>query len=114
MSADLPQSSDVVVVPDVVGMVVDEARGVARDAGVVLAQPDPDGPPLAELTWRLPVTVTAQDPPPGTVLRRWGSVVVSWSSDGSGVREPRRPLPGPPGAEGDPVVAPAPDPGAPR
>ncbi len=62
----LPPLSDEVVTPDVVGMVVDEARKVAQAAGVVLAQPDPEGPPLSELTWRLPMTVTAQDPPPGT------------------------------------------------
>ncbi|MDP9391337.1 MAG: hypothetical protein M3P89_08130 [Actinomycetota bacterium] len=44
----LPPLSDEVVTPDVVGMVVDEAREVAQAAGVVLAQPDPDGPPLSE------------------------------------------------------------------
>ena len=74
-------------------MVVDDARKVAQAAGVVLAQPDPDGPPLGALTWQLPVTVTSQDPPPGTVLNRWESVVVTWSSDQAGVREPRRPAP---------------------
>ena len=74
-------------------MVVDEARRTARAAGVVLAQPDPDGPPLSALTWQLPVTVTTQDPPAGTVVRRWASVVVSWDSEESGVREPRRPRP---------------------
>ena len=84
---------DDVLVPDVVGMVVDDARGAAQVAGVVLAQPDADGPPLAELTWRQPVTVTSQDPPPGTPVRRYASVVVTWSSDESGVREPRRPPP---------------------
>jgi hypothetical protein len=76
-------------------MVVDEARKVAQAAGVVLAPPDPDGPPLSALTWQLPVTVTAQDPPAGTVLRRWESVVVPWNTDESGVREPRRPRPQP-------------------
>ena len=82
-----------VVTPDVVGMVVDDARRVAGAAGVVLAQPDPDGPPLAALTWQLPVSVTSQDPPPGTVLNRWDSVVVTWTSDEAGMREPRRPAP---------------------
>ena len=84
---------DQVVTPHVVGMVVDEARKVAQAAGVVLAQSDADGPPLAALTWRLPVTVLSQDPPADTVLRRWGSVVVTWTAEESGVREPRRPLP---------------------
>jgi hypothetical protein len=82
-----------VITPDVVGMVVDRAREVAQAAGVVLAQPDPDGPPLAGLTWQRPVTVLRQDPPAGTLLRRWGSVVVTWTSEETGVREPRRPLP---------------------
>ncbi len=82
-----------VVVPDVIGMLVDEARSVAEAAGVVLAPPDADGPPLSALTWRLPVIVTSQDPPAGTSIRRHGSVVVTWDSRTSGVREPRRPLP---------------------
>lgn len=94
MTAAPPPLPDDVVTPDVVGMGVDEAREIAQAAGVVLAQPDPDGPPLSALTWRRPGTVTAQDPPPGTVLRRWDSVVVEWTTDESGVREPRRPLPG--------------------
>ena len=86
-------AADDVLVPDVVGLVVDDARSIAGAAGVVLAQPDPDGPPLAALTWRLPVTVASQDPPPGTPVRRYASVVVTWSPDEAGVREPRRPVP---------------------
>ena len=82
-----------VLVPDVRGLVVDGARAAARAAGVELAQPDADWPPLAALTWRLPVTVVSQDPPPGTPVRRYASVVVTWSRDGAGVREPRRPMP---------------------
>jgi beta-lactam-binding protein with PASTA domain len=94
--SDAPQlPPEQVITPDVVGMVVDRARTVAQAAGVVLAQPDPDGPPLAALTWQRPVTVLRQDPPPGTMLRRWGSVVVTWTSEETGVREPRRPLPQP-------------------
>ena len=96
-----PRPPERVVTPDVVGMVVDEARATAHAAGVVLAQPDPDGPPLAELTWRRPVTVTSQHPAPGTVLRRWESVVVTWNRDETGVREPRRPAPRPVDAASD-------------
>ena len=84
---------DDVYVPDVVGMVVDDARKVAQTVGVALAQPDADGPPLGALTWRLPVIVTSQDPPAGTLIRRHHSVVVTWGSELSGVREPRRPVP---------------------
>lgn len=82
-----------VITPDLVGMLVDRARKIAQAAGLVLAQPDPDGPPLAEMTWQRPVTVLRQDPPAGTMLRRWASVVVTWTPGETGVREPRRPLP---------------------
>ena len=85
--------ADEVVVPDVRGLVVDDARGIAGLAGVVLAPPEPDGPPLAALTWRKPVVVLTQDPPPGTSVPRYASVVVTWTPDEAGVREPRRPVP---------------------
>jgi beta-lactam-binding protein with PASTA domain len=84
---------DEVLIPDVVGMVVDDARKLAQTVGITLAQPDADGPPLSALTWRLPVVVTSQDPPAGALIRRNHSVVVTWSSELSGVREPRRPAP---------------------
>jgi beta-lactam-binding protein with PASTA domain len=93
VSDDPPLPPDQVSTPDVVGMVVDRAREVAEAAGVVLAQIDPDGPPVAELTWQRPVTVLSQDPPAGTMVPRWGSVVVTWTGEGTSVREPRRPLP---------------------
>ena len=80
---------DDVLVPDVVGLVVDDAQVVASAAEVVLAQADADGPPLSALTWRKPVRVLTQDPPPGTPIRRYGSVVVTWTSDEASVREPR-------------------------
>ncbi len=83
---------DLVVVPDVVGMVVDDARAHAYQHGVHLAPLDADGPPLAALTWQTPFRVTSQDPPAGTPLPLWHSVVVTWSSSQgfAGVREPRR------------------------
>ena len=86
---------DLVVVPDVVGMVVDDARLFAWDHGVALAQGDPDGPPLAGLTWQQPVVVTSQEPAAGSLLLAWHTVVVTWAArpDPAGVREPRRPLP---------------------
>ena len=91
--------ADVVVVPDVVGMTFDRARSVAIDAGVVLAQPDPDGPPLSALVWPGVWFITTQDPAPGSQLYRWDSVLVSCRNargDGpAGVREPLRPLPDP-------------------
>jgi hypothetical protein len=93
MSDGPAELSERVVTPDVVDLLVDDARRLAQAAGVVLAQPDPDGPPLAALTWQLPVTVTSQDPPPGTVVDQWESVVVTWSPDEGGVHEPRGPAP---------------------
>jgi hypothetical protein len=89
--------TDVVMVPDVVGLLLADAVQLAHDAGVVLAQPDPDGPPLAALTWPGDFLVTKQSPQPGVRLWRWDAVVVGWSpvdrGDGAGVREPRRPIP---------------------
>ena len=43
------RSADAAVVPDVVGLRVRDAEEVAHAAGLKLAQPDPDGPPLAAL-----------------------------------------------------------------
>lgn len=88
---------DDVVVPDVVGLDVDLAADVARDAGLTLAQPDPDGPPLAALTWQQGFVVATQRPAPGSRTRRRDSLVVTWrrpgGGDPAGVREPRRPAP---------------------
>jgi hypothetical protein len=96
---DQQRAADVVIVPDVVGMTVTDARRIANEAGVSLAQPDPDGPPLGALTWPGVWFVTEQDPSPGSELYRWDSVRVRFrgaDADGlAGVREPRRPLPDP-------------------
>ncbi|MBM9466378.1 PASTA domain-containing protein [Nakamurella leprariae] len=85
----------VVIAPHVVGMPIAQAQRVATNAGFALAQPDPDGAPFSELTWRLPptVTITSQRPPAGTEMRRWDSLVVTWGDERAGVREPRRPAP---------------------
>lgn len=90
--------ADVVTVPYVVGMTVDDARRLASAAGVVLATPDPDGPPLGALTWPGIWTITHQHPAAGARLYRWDSVAVLYraETDGgpAGVCEPRRPRPG--------------------
>jgi beta-lactam-binding protein with PASTA domain len=65
---------DLVTVPDVVGMPFHIARDLASDAGVALANPDPDGPPISSLAWPGLFYVTSQSPPPGTRVRRWDSV----------------------------------------
>ena len=95
---DSRRAADQVVVPHVVGLPLERARRIAENAGVVLAQPDADGPPLAALTWPDDYDVVGQRPEAGTVLHRWDSVVVDVvpAGDGTaGVREPRRPLPDP-------------------
>jgi beta-lactam-binding protein with PASTA domain len=74
------------VVPDLVGLAVEKARRVATEAGVVAASGDPDGPPLAELTWPGRYVVAAQQPPPGTSVLRWDSVVVVVRPDEGGER----------------------------
>lgn len=72
------------------GMQALDAWLVGHDAGLLLQSPDPDSPhPL------LNGRVVAQHPAPGTPVERWAAVTV-WiegGGDGSGVREPRRPLP---------------------
>lgn len=92
-----PSNADEVTVPNVVGLTVWDARRVASEAGVVVTAEDPDGPPLGALTWPGVWVVIAQRPAPGSVLQRWGSVVVEfqkWSGgDDAGDREPRQPLP---------------------
>jgi len=98
MSRETWRHTDAVEVPDVVGLSLPVARARAHEAGVSLAQPDPDGPPLAALTWPGEYVVTGQSPAPGARLWRWDSVVVSWTADNegtAGVREPLRPRPSP-------------------
>jgi hypothetical protein len=70
-------------VPDVVGLPFHVGRDVAHDAGVVLANPDPDGPPIASLAWPGLFYITSQRPAVGTILYRWDSVAVDVVSYGS-------------------------------
>ncbi|MEU8466289.1 PASTA domain-containing protein [Streptomyces sp. NPDC029003] len=73
-----PSTADEVAVPDVVGLIVTEARKVAWEAGVVIAASDPDGPPVGALTWPGVWVVTAQSPAPGSRMRRLGSLVIEF------------------------------------
>jgi len=65
-----------VIVPDVVGLPFHIGRDVASDAGVALANPDPDGPPIAALAWPGLFYITSQHPPAGTEVHQWDSVIV--------------------------------------
>ncbi|GAB3487297.1 PASTA domain-containing protein [Flexivirga lutea] len=93
MSRDSSRYANIVEVPDVVGLHVRDAARVAHVAGLKLAQPDPDGPPMTALTWPDDYWITEQQPPAGSSSRRWDPLVVHWSASPgqAGVREPRRP-----------------------
>lgn len=68
--------ADRVTVPDVVGLPFHVGRDVANDAGVTLANPDPDGPPIGALAWPGLYYITSQSPAAGTTLYRWDSLAV--------------------------------------
>ena len=95
MPRDPWRCTDIVEVPQVVGLHIRAARYVAHAAGLKLAQPDPDGPPLAALTWPNDHWITEQEPAAGSRRWRWDPLIVRWSAspDQDGVREPRRPTP---------------------
>ena len=67
---------EIVTVPDVVGLPFHVGRDLAADAGVTLANPDPDGPPIAGLAWPGLFYITSQSPPPGSRIPKWDSVVI--------------------------------------
>lgn len=84
-----------IVVPNVIGLTWDAARQRLAGKGLVGVGPDPDGPP-APVDWQDRV-VTDQSPesgarvPPGSPVRLWAGR----GGGSAGVREPRRPKPGP-------------------
>lgn len=91
-----PSTADEVTVPDVVGLIVTDARKVAWEAGVVIAAADPDGPPVGALTWPGVWVVTAQHPAPGSRMRHRGSLMIEFkqvSGGKVGDQEPRPPSP---------------------
>ena len=55
-------------VPDVVGLPFHVGRDVAWEAGVSLANPDPDGPPIGALAWPGLLYITSQRPAAGTIV----------------------------------------------
>lgn len=78
MAQSEPDSAGLMEVPDLVGMIVWDARRKGHEAGLVVISADPDGPPLGALTWPGTWIVTAQRPVPGTRLRRWDTVVIEF------------------------------------
>ena len=67
---------EIVPVPDVVGLPFHVGRDLAAGAGVTLANPDLDGPPIAALAWPGLFYITSQSPPPGAQVEQWDSVVI--------------------------------------
>jgi len=57
----MSQSNGGVVVPDLVGLSVDEARDLGHQAAVVVVATDVDGPALGALTWPGVWIVTRQN-----------------------------------------------------
>ncbi|MEO7017783.1 MAG: PASTA domain-containing protein [Leifsonia sp.] len=75
------RATDFVIVPDVVGLPFLEAREIAFVAGVSIANPNPDGAPVAAIVWPNNPTIQRQLPAPGTVVYRWDSLAVWLPSD---------------------------------
>lgn len=65
-----------VTVPNVVGLPFHVGRDAATDAGVVLANPDADGPPIGALAWPGLYYIVRQHPAAGTVVHEWDSVAI--------------------------------------
>lgn len=70
------RTADLVIVPDVVGEPFLKAREIAQAAGLTLANPDPDGPPISAIAWPNNPAVQSQFPSPGSVLYRHDSLRV--------------------------------------
>jgi PASTA domain len=91
-----PRRRSNVRVPNVIGMTWDDSRAALMKVGLVALGPDPDGPPLEATNWP-DAKVVFQSPESGAKVPT-GSTVTLWVRRGggsAGVREPRRPLPGP-------------------
>ncbi len=92
---DLRRRSNVRV-PGVLGMSWDDARVALMKVSLVAVGPDPDGPPIDVISWP-DARVVDQTPESGAKVPA-GTPVTLWVMRGggsAGVREPRRPLPGP-------------------
>ena len=90
------RAADRVTVPDVVGMPYHVGRDLAAEAGVSLANPDPDGPPIGALAWPGLFYITSQHPPPGTEVYRWDPVIIDIIEHGGASSGVGPPGPGPP------------------
>lgn len=69
--------------PDVVGFPFHIGRDIADDAGLTLANPDPDGPPIGAFAWPGLFYITSQQPSAGAEAYRWDSVAVGLTEHGT-------------------------------
>lgn len=92
----LTSAPGLIRVPDVVGMLWDEARDVLGRARLSAVGPDPDKPPPSLLDWPSGIVVS-QYPAPGTRVPPHTKITLRVERGGgeAGVREPRRPGPVP-------------------
>lgn len=72
-----------VIVPDLVGQYVHIARDQLKKLGLDIAGAEPDGVPITAATWPGLYYVTAQNPPPGSVVHRGDQVQVTYVADGN-------------------------------
>lgn len=77
------RAADRVTVPDVVGLAFHVGRDIAHDAGVTLANPDPDGIPIGALAWPGLFYITSKQPAAGAKVFRWDSVAVEITEHGT-------------------------------
>lgn len=93
------RASERVTVPNVVGLPFHVGRDLASEAGVTLANPDPDGPPIGALAWPGLFYITWQDPPGGSEVGRWDSIRVEVVKHGDAQSNAIRKDPSPPPAD---------------
>lgn len=85
-----------VKVPEVVGLPFHIGRDLATEAGVTLANIDPDGPPIGALAWPGLFYIATQDPLPGAQLLEYESVRVTVVQHGGAPQPARRDPTSPP------------------
>lgn len=92
---DDKRAADLVIVPDVAGLMFLAGREIASGAGLSLANPDPDGPPIGAIVWPNNPTIQSQHPEPGCLLYRWDSLRVwlRWDFEPDVARKPDVPPP---------------------
>lgn len=65
-------------VPNFIGLNYDEATPIERDAGLHIADPNPDAPPISNFWWEhKELVVLQQNPPAGARIDRQVSVTVT-------------------------------------